>query len=119
MPRKFTRRYLVGGIAAVVVVAVAAVGGVAAAGNGDEEPLTGATLELAVAAALAHTGAGEVTETEIGDGGAAYEVEIRLPDGSQVEVELDADFNVLGSSPDDDGAGGEDDDDDGADDDGA
>ena len=118
MPRKLTRRYIVGGVAAVVVAALAVLGGVAVAGNGDEEPLTGATLDQAVAAALAHTGGGEVTETEIGDGDAAYEVEIRLPDGSQVEVELDADFRVIGSAPDDDGASEDDDDDDDDDDDG-
>ena len=117
MPLKLTRRYIVGGIAAVVVAAVAIAGGVAVAGNGDDEPLTGETLTKAVAAALAHTGPGEVTETEIGDGDAAYEVEIRLPDGSQVEVELDANFEVIGSEPDDEGAEGEDDDDDGDDDD--
>ena len=116
MHLKLTRRYAAAGIAAVVVVAVAVAGGVAVAGNGDDEPLTGATYDQAVVAALAHTGGGAVTETEIGDGNAAYEVEIRLPDGSQVEVELDAEFNVLGSSPDDDGAGDDDDDGDDGDD---
>ena len=117
MRLKLTQRYVAAGVAAVVVVAVAVAGGVAVAGNGDDEPLTGATYDQAVAAALTRTGGGAVTETEIGDGNAAYEVEIRLPDGSQVEVELDAEFNVLGSSPDDDGAGDDDDGDDGDDDD--
>ena len=48
----------------------------------------------------------------MGDDGAAYEVEVRLPNGSQVEVQLDSDFRVTGSAADDDGserAGGEDD----------
>lgn len=70
--------------------------------NDSDTPLTGTDLDQAVAAALAHTGEGEVTETEVGDDGAAYGVEIRLADGSQVEVNLDADFNVIGSEPDDD-----------------
>jgi hypothetical protein len=30
------------------------------------------------------------------EGGSAYEVEVRLPDGSQVEVQVGADFQVLG-----------------------
>jgi uncharacterized membrane protein YkoI len=30
------------------------------------------------------------------DGGAAYEVEVRLADGSQIEVQVGADFQVLG-----------------------
>lgn len=68
----------------------------------DDQPLTGATYDKAVAAALEHTGEGEVTETEVGDDGAAYEVEIKLADGSQVEVNLDDSFTVLGSEPDDD-----------------
>lgn len=70
--------------------------------NDSDTPLTGSDLDLAVAAALKHTGEGEVTETEVGDDGAAYGVEIRLPDGSQVEVNLDADFTVIGSEADDD-----------------
>ena len=45
----------------------------------------------------------------MGDDGSAYGVEIRLEDGSVVEVNLDSSFEVIGSSADDDGAGGEDD----------
>ncbi len=70
--------------------------------NDSDTPLTGTDLDRAVAAALDHTGGGDVTETEVGDDGAAYGVEIRLPDGSQVEVNLDAQFNVIGSEADDD-----------------
>ena len=98
------KRYLAIGGAMVAAVAIAATvaGGSATAGNGEDQPLTGDTYDRAVAAALEHTGGGEVTETEIGDDGAAYEVEVRLSDGSQVEVNLDADFVVTGSAPDDD-----------------
>ncbi len=35
---------------------------------------------------------------------------MRKADGSQVEVQLDADFHVIGSAVDDDGSGGKDDD---------
>ena len=68
----------------------------------DDTPLSGTTLDEAVAAALEHTGQGEVVDTEMGDDGAAYGVEIRLPDGSQVEVNLDESFTVIGSEADDD-----------------
>ena len=67
-----------------------------------DAPLTGSDLDQAVQAALAHTGGGEVTETEVGDDGAAYGVEIRQADGSQVEVNLDESFNVIRSTADDD-----------------
>ena len=70
--------------------------------NDGDTPLEGSNLKQVVAAALEHTGGGEVTETEIGDDGAAYGVEIRLPDGGQVEVNLDEQFDVIGSSADDD-----------------
>jgi uncharacterized membrane protein YkoI len=94
-------------IAVVVVVAGAIAGGIAiAAGSGDDDkPLTGATLEQATAAALAHTGGGTVVETEVGDDGAAYGVEVQLPDGRVVEVSLDRSFHVVGTERDDDTAG--------------
>jgi hypothetical protein len=95
-------------IALGAVVAVAALGAGAgisgAAGGDDDRPLRGSDRDRATAAALGHVGEGTVTETEIGDDGAAYEVEIRLDDGSQVEVELDDSFEVVGSESDDDGA---------------
>jgi uncharacterized membrane protein YkoI len=100
---------------AVLVIALGAIsaGFAIAAAGGDEQPLTGTNLEKATAAALAHTGGGTVTETETGDDGAAYSVEVRLDDGSQVEVNLDENFQVIGQGADDDGAG----DDEGANDD--
>ena len=96
----------------IVAVALAGGGGIAWAISGaEEQPLTGAARDRAVAAALRHTGGGTVTETETGEGGTAYEVEVRLADGRQVEVALDSSFNVVGEEADDDGAkdvGGED-----------
>jgi uncharacterized membrane protein YkoI len=90
---------------AVAVVAVAAGTGIVIANGAtdDDSPLVGSDLERATQAALAHTGGGTVIESEVGDDGAAYGIEIRLEDGSVVEVNLDADFNVIGSEPDDDG----------------
>jgi hypothetical protein len=98
-------------IGAGVVLAAALAGGSAAwatAGGGADEPLTGSTLARASAAALWHTGGGAVTEAEVGDGGAAYEVEVRLADGRQVEIDLGADFRVLGEATGDDGSGDQD-----------
>ena len=106
-----SNRVLVGGL--IAILAAAAIGGVAAKSmtDDDDKPITGPALDKAIAAALAHTGGGTVTETEIGDDGAAYGVEVRLDDGSQVEVNLDEDFQVIGQEADDDGG------DEGADDD--
>lgn len=101
----------------VAVLAIGAGGSIAIA-NGtadDDTPLTVTDLDRATQAALEHTGGGTVIESELGDDGAAYGIEIRKDDGSVVEVNLDESFNVIGSEPDDDNAGG---DDDGAGDDG-
>ena len=88
----------------VLVLAVAAVAAglaIGAGGRDDETPITGTALTRASEAALAHTGGGRVTETEAGDEEGAYEVEVTLPDGSQVDVHLDTSFEVLGDETDD------------------
>ena len=41
------------------------------------------------------------TRTEVGDDGAAYGVEIRLPNGNEVEVHLNGDCQVTGQEADD------------------
>jgi hypothetical protein len=86
-------------------LAVALAGGVAAAAADADQELTGATHDRAVAAALAATGGGTVLETEAGDDGAAYGVEVRLADGRQVEVHLDGSFRVIGQEADEDRPG--------------
>jgi uncharacterized membrane protein YkoI len=87
------------------VVVAGGAGAAVAAGGGDdnEEPITGDALARASAAALEHTGEGQVTETEVGDEESLYEVEVTLDDGTQVDVQLDEDFNVVGDES--DGAG--------------
>ena len=92
---------------AMAGLAVAVAGGIAAAaaGGDTDQELTGATRDRAVAAALAATGGGTVLETEAGDDGAAYGVEVRLADGRQVEVNLDESFKVVGQAADEDKPG--------------
>jgi hypothetical protein len=102
------RRKLVLAVAAVVAIGAVSAGIAIGSAGGDESPLTGAAYERATAAALAHTGGGAVTETETGDDGAAFEVEIELADGTDVEVALDERFKVVGQERDDDGAEDED-----------
>ena len=107
MSRRKSRVWIVGGALAVALIGGGAA--IAVAGGGDDDrPLTGSNLEKATAAALAHTGGGTVIETEVGDDGAAYGVEIRRDDGSVVEVSLDRNFDVIGDEADDDGPNEED-----------
>lgn len=103
MNRFFTRK---AAVLAALVVGVSAIGGgtaVAAAGGDDDASdtqITGAAFDKAEAAALAHTGGGKVTGTEAGDEESYYEVEVTLADGSQVDVQLDRSFDVVGSKND-------------------
>lgn len=84
-------------------LAVAGVAGVSAAigvGDDNEQPIRGDALVAATEAALAHTGGGTVTETEVGDEDSMYEVEVTLDSGAQVDVQLDENFLVVGSTAD-------------------
>ncbi len=90
-------------ITAAAGVAAIAIGGTAAAGQyGDdnEQSITGEALARATEAALAHTGEGAVTETEVGDEDSYYEVEVTLGSGQQVDVQLDESFAVVGAADD-------------------
>lgn len=107
-----TKLWIAGAATALVVGTGAGVGIAIGADDDDatEVPITGPALEKASTAALEHTGEGRVTDTEAGDEEGAYEVEVTLDDGSQVDVHLDEGFNVIGSEADDesDDSGGDD-----------
>ena len=82
----------------VAVLAVAAVWPAMAIAGGDSDtPITGPALQQASEAALEHVGEGTVTDTEVGDEESYYEVEVTLDDGSEIDVQLDEEFNVVGS----------------------
>jgi uncharacterized membrane protein YkoI len=91
-------------VAGAGLVAAAGVGTVVAAGamddDGSQQPIRGDALTKASAAALAYTGEGKVTETEVGDEDSYYEVEVTLDNGKQIDVQLDANFNVVKGMPD-------------------
>ncbi len=103
-------------VAAGAAAIVAAGAGIATAGGEDaaEVPdgaitggaITGDTVQKASEAALAETGGGRVTGMEVGDEESYYEVEVTRDDGSQVDVQLDESFAVVGSEGDDPGDDG-------------
>jgi hypothetical protein len=108
MTRRTTTIVVAGAVAAIAI----GVGTVVAAGvNDDDEtetPITGEALDKASAAALAHTGGGRVTGTEVGDEESMYEVEVTLDNGDQVDVQLDENFQVVGDEADDESEPGDD-----------
>jgi uncharacterized membrane protein YkoI len=109
------RKKLAIGAAAAAVLAVGGGGAAIAAqqeqapatgGESSEQQATGPNIEKAKSAALDYTNGGRVTGTEVGDEEGYYEIEVTLDDGSQVDVHLDRDLNVLDTladheSPDD------------------
>jgi uncharacterized membrane protein YkoI len=103
-------KYLVGAAVVAAVAGGTGIGIAAASGSDDategpDTPISGDALQRASDAALAETGAGRVTGTEVGDEESYYEVEVTLPDGSQVDVQLDEDFTVVSSATDTEEAG--------------
>ena len=95
------------GLIAAGVVAALGAGGAAIAigssGSGDDEgtqkAITGEALQKASDVALAHTGGGKVTETEVNDEESYYQVEVTTDQGQQ-DVQLDRNFNVVSSKGD-------------------
>jgi hypothetical protein len=105
----------IGIVTAVGAAAVAIGTGIATAqpDDGEGTPITGEALTKASQAALAFTGGGTVTATEVGDEESYYEVEVTKADGSQVDVQLDENFVVVTSKTEPPGADTEPDADDG------
>jgi uncharacterized membrane protein YkoI len=99
------RKFLLAAVAAAIMLFVA---GVAYANDSSGQQAKGANLERAKSVALDHTGGGQVTGTEVGDEEGYYEVEVTRDDGSQVDVHLDKNFNVLGTPADNEGQDGKD-----------
>jgi len=98
------KRVLIGALCiAALGAGGAAIAGAASGGDdndGGEHAITGTALDRASAAALQATGGGKVTETEVGDEESYYEVEVTRDDGSQVDVQLDRSFDIVGQKAD-------------------
>ncbi|MFI5429907.1 PepSY domain-containing protein [Aeromicrobium sp. UC242_57] len=82
----------------LIALALTATLALSACGS-DDPSLSAGDREKASAAALQHVGGGSVTDAERGDGDDtyAYEVEVTLPNGTDIDVELDDTFAVINS----------------------
>ncbi len=95
MNRRTKLLIVAGTIAVAAAVPAAAFAGGGIGGNDIDNAITGPDLAQATDAAISHVGSGTVADTEMENG--SYEVEVLLDDGTEVEVLLDASFNVIGS----------------------
>jgi uncharacterized membrane protein YkoI len=85
---------------AIIGLTLVAALGLSACGGGDnDEKLSSSDRAKASAAALKYVGGGAVTDAERGDGDDpyAYGVEVTLPGGTDIDVELDKAFKVTNS----------------------
>ena len=101
---------IIAGAAVVTAGTVGAAGALAGDDDAQDRPIPASELGQAEKAALEETGGGKVTETEVDDEESTYEVEVTLEDGTQVDVQLDEDFQVVGTEGDgtDDESGSDD-----------
>ena len=102
---KRTTRIAIAAVAAVTGLATAGAAAVSASTSDDTDteidtPITGTDLQKASDAALASTGQGRVTGTEVGDEESYYEIEVTVDNGTEVDVQLDTDFKVVSSEAD-------------------
>ncbi len=85
----------------LAAVAVIGAGGVFWAASADD--VSGGERDRVAAAAVEAAGGGEAVDVEKSDDpGEAYEVEVRLADGTEVDITLDQDLAVLTRDRDDD-----------------
>ncbi|GHH77107.1 PepSY domain-containing protein [Promicromonospora soli] len=97
MALRNTKKRIAVGLGVLAAVGVSGAGVAIASGDDDasDTAITGSSLARATEAALAETGGGRVTGTEVDDEESKYEVEVTLGDGRQVDVQLDEDFRVV------------------------
>ena len=110
-----TKMWMLAALVAGLLVVGAGVAYATGSGEDSSGQAGGANIEKAKTVALDHVN-GRVTGTEVGDEEGYYEVEITKDDGSQVDVHLDKNFNVIDTPADHEGPENNDAPDDGQDD---
>lgn len=86
----------ISGAALATALVVGGAGVATASTTGDDDAVTGTAFDQASTAALAEVGEGTVESVESSDDGDhTYEVEVRLENNNEVEVELDENFTVI------------------------
>ena len=103
---RITKKFvIIAGAAAVIAGGAGVAAAAGSSGEGPDVAISGDALQKASDAALAATGGGKVTGSEVDDDESYYEVEVTKDDGSQVDVQLDENFSVVGSKADRESSG--------------
>jgi hypothetical protein len=93
------KKLIIGAAVALMLLVGAGVAYASGSSGDGSEQSTGPGMEQAKGVALDHVN-GRVTATEFQDEEGYYEVEVTKPDGSQVDVHLDKNFNVIDAQSD-------------------
>jgi hypothetical protein len=93
------RTLLVAAAVAMMLVVGAGVAYATGSSSDSSGQASAADLEKAKSVALDHVN-GKVTGSEVGDEEGYYQIEVTRPDGSQVDVNLDKNFNVINTPAD-------------------
>jgi uncharacterized membrane protein YkoI len=93
---------LVAAAAAVLLLVGAGVAYATGSGGGASGQATAANLDKAKSVALNQVN-GRVTGSEVGDEEGAYQIEVTRSDGTQVDVNIDKNFNVISAPADNEG----------------
>jgi uncharacterized membrane protein YkoI len=89
--------------AAVALMLLVGAGVAYATGSGDSSgQATGTDLQKAKSVALQQVN-GRVTGSEVGDEEGSYQIEVTKDDGTQVDVNIDKNFNVINAQADNEG----------------
>jgi uncharacterized membrane protein YkoI len=104
-----TRAKMMVVVAAGAVLLLVGAGVAYATGSGGDpsEQAAGTNLDKAKSVALQEVN-GQVTGSEVGDEEGAYQIEVTRPDGTQVDVNIDKNFNVINAKADHDNVQAED-----------
>ena len=98
---------LVAAAAAVLLLLGAGVAYATSSGGDPSGQASGSNLDKAKSVALQQVN-GRVTGSEVGDEEGAYQIEVTKDDGTQVDVNLDKNYNVLNAQADHEGPEGQD-----------
>jgi|SRR5919199_2860213 uncharacterized membrane protein YkoI len=96
------KRRNLAGAGVAVAIGAGALGATVAFGGNDDERAVGPAADRAAGIALARFPGARVLAVEHdADGGPPWEVELRRPDGTAVDVELDAGYRIVDTDEDD------------------
>jgi len=96
------KKMIIGAAVALMLLVGAGVAYASGSGGDSSGQAAGTNLDKAKSVALEQVN-GQVTGSEVGDEEGAYQIEVTKADGTQVDVNIDKNFNVMNAQADKEG----------------